>query len=56
MLKYGYDIHKLCLEKAVSFCCIVCRTLSCIVDHLFFIEIGRSYYQGIIKPAETSKC
>lgn len=27
-----------------------------IVDHLFFIEIGRSYYQRIIKPTESSKC
>lgn len=52
----GYDICKLCLENAGSFCCIECRTLGCTVDHLFFIETGRSYYWRIIKPAEPSKC
>lgn len=55
-VKLRNDIYKLCLEKAESFCCIVHRTLGCIVDHLFFIEIGRSYYWRIIKPTETSKC
>lgn len=44
------------MVKAVCFSYIVHRTLECIVDHLFFINIRRSSYQIIIiKPVEMSK-